>query len=146
MPATSPREASTRPACDTELSKKTAGSRVPSVDEPAGDQPVTVDTAVAQKRASLWLDTSESPGYPALDRRLSVDAVKSPAGHPLQVRTEPTSLAGRIKLSGAMPRMSLATFMKEQVTPQMAALFGKPLYDPATNQGFGCGGCHKVNR
>ena len=38
-----------------------------------------------------------------------------------------------------------AKFMGEKVSPQMAALFGKKPYDPATNEGFGCGGCHKIN-
>jgi cytochrome c553 len=38
-----------------------------------------------------------------------------------------------------------AKFMMEKVTPAMAAALGLPHYDPATNQGFGCGGCHAVD-
>lgn len=68
----------------------------------SGTQPETIYSST---RLDLVLET--------LNRRLSVDAIKSSAGHPLHVRTEPASLAGRIKLSGAMPRMNLATFMKE---------------------------------
>lgn len=49
------------------------------------------------------------------------------------------------KLKEAEEHPEIATFMHEKVVPEMAALFGKPPYDPATNTGFGCGGCHKVN-
>jgi hypothetical protein len=49
------------------------------------------------------------------------------------------------KIVEAAEHPELAKFMGEKVTPEMAALFGKPHYDPATGQGFGCGGCHKVN-
>ena len=68
----------------------------------SGTQP---ETTYSNTRLDLVLET--------LNQRLTVDAIKSPAGQPLQVRTEPANLAGRIKLSGAMPRMTLATFMKE---------------------------------
>jgi hypothetical protein len=40
---------------------------------------------------------------------------------------------------------ALVKFMAEKVAPGMAELFGKPPYDPKTNSGFGCTGCHKVN-
>jgi hypothetical protein len=39
----------------------------------------------------------------------------------------------------------MVKFMHEKVVPDMAAVFGKPAYDPATKTGFGCGGCHKMN-
>lgn len=39
----------------------------------------------------------------------------------------------------------IAKFMHEKVVPEMAKLFGKPEYDPKTQQGFGCGGCHKID-
>jgi len=35
-------------------------------------------------------------------------------------------------------------FMAERVVPAMAAVLGMAPYDPATQQGFGCGGCHTV--
>src|SRR6185369_12233857 len=35
--------------------------------------------------------------------------------------------------------------MHDKVAPQMADIFGKKPYDPATKEGFGCNGCHKVN-
>ena len=38
----------------------------------------------------------------------------------------------------------MTKFMMEQVTPTMKDLLGMPAYDPATHQGFGCGGCHVV--
>lgn len=68
----------------------------------SGTQP---ETTYSNTSLDLVLET--------LNRRLSVDAIKSPAGQPLHVRTEPANLASRVKLSGAMPRMTLATFMKE---------------------------------
>lgn len=49
------------------------------------------------------------------------------------------------KIVEAADHPEIAKFMGEKVTPAMAALFGKPHYDPATGQGFGCGGCHKMN-
>jgi cytochrome c551/c552 len=35
-------------------------------------------------------------------------------------------------------------WMAEKVVPAMAAAMGLPAYDPATHQGFGCGGCHAI--
>lgn len=81
---------------------KTADPALWSLLAASGTQP---ETTYSNTGLDLVLET--------LNRRFSVDAVKSPAGQPLQVRTEPASLGARIKLSGAMPRMTLATFMKE---------------------------------
>jgi hypothetical protein len=33
-------------------------------------------------------------------------------------------------------------FMMQVVTPEMAGILGLPHFDPKTNTGFGCGGCH----
>lgn len=49
------------------------------------------------------------------------------------------------KMKEAEEHPEIAKFMHEKVVPEMAALFGKPVYDPKTQQGFGCGGCHKIN-
>jgi hypothetical protein len=38
----------------------------------------------------------------------------------------------------------VAKFMAETVLPTMADALGLQPYDPATQQGFGCGGCHTV--
>ncbi len=48
------------------------------------------------------------------------------------------------KLVEGEKQPEMAKFMHDSVTPAMAELFGKPAYDPATKQGFGCGGCHKI--
>ena len=40
---------------------------------------------------------------------------------------------------------AVAKFMAEQVTPHMATAMGMKPYDPATKEGFGCGGCHTIN-
>jgi hypothetical protein len=39
----------------------------------------------------------------------------------------------------------ISKFMAEQVVPHMATAMGMKPYDPATKEGFGCGGCHTVN-
>lgn len=49
------------------------------------------------------------------------------------------------KLTEADTNPDMVKFMHEKVAPEMAGLFGKPPYDPKTNSGFGCNGCHKVN-
>ena len=36
----------------------------------------------------------------------------------------------------------MVEFMMQKVTPEMTALLGHSPFDPATGQGFGCGGCH----
>jgi hypothetical protein len=46
------------------------------------------------------------------------------------------------KLFAEKPAMM--KFMTEQVTPTMATAMGEKPFDPATHQGFGCGGCHTV--
>ena len=47
------------------------------------------------------------------------------------------------KLMAAKP--AVMKFMSEKVTPTMAAAMRAKPFDPATHQGFGCGGCHTVN-
>ncbi len=49
------------------------------------------------------------------------------------------------KMVEAEKKPELAKFMHEKVVPAMAELFGKQPYDPKTNSGFGCAGCHKMN-
>jgi hypothetical protein len=46
------------------------------------------------------------------------------------------------KLSTSKP--AIMKFMIEQVTPAMATAMGEKPFDPATHEGFGCGGCHTV--
>jgi hypothetical protein len=46
------------------------------------------------------------------------------------------------KLSTEKP--AVMKFMAEKVTPTMASWMGEKPFDPATHQGFGCGGCHSV--
>jgi hypothetical protein len=49
------------------------------------------------------------------------------------------------KLVEASEHPEMAKFMGEKVSPQMAEIFGKKPFDPATGEGFGCNGCHKIN-
>ena len=48
------------------------------------------------------------------------------------------------KLVEADTQAEMVKFMHDSVTPTMADLFGKKPYDPATNEGFGCKGCHNI--
>lgn len=48
------------------------------------------------------------------------------------------------KITAFAEKPEIAKFMAEKVVPEMASIFGKQPYDPATKQGFGCMGCHTV--
>ena len=50
------------------------------------------------------------------------------------------------KLTAFADKPEVAKFMAESVEPKMAAAMGLPPYDPATQQGFGCHGCHEVEK
>ena len=52
----------------------------------------------------------------------------------------PATKEGFEKLMKKKPE--ICKFMMEKVTPDMAGLLGEPAYDPKTQQGFGCHGCH----
>ncbi len=49
------------------------------------------------------------------------------------------------KLTAFADKPEIAKFMAEHVVPEMASALGQPPYDPQTNQGFGCGGCHAID-
>jgi hypothetical protein len=46
----------------------------------------------------------------------------------------------------AAERPKMMDFMGKVVEPEMAKLLNLPPYDPATNKGFGCGGCHTIDK
>jgi len=48
------------------------------------------------------------------------------------------------KLTAFADKPELAKFMHEVVVPEMAAALGQQPYDPQTQKGFGCMGCHAV--
>lgn len=48
------------------------------------------------------------------------------------------------KMTAFTDKPQVAKFMAEKVTPEMASAMGMQPYDPATQKGFGCGGCHTV--
>jgi hypothetical protein len=62
---------------------------------------------------------------------------------PVQALPELHFKDGKLTEAEKMPEMF--KFMHEEVSPKMAEVFGKKPYDPATNTGFGCNGCHKIN-
>jgi hypothetical protein len=62
---------------------------------------------------------------------------------PVQALPELHFKAGKLAEADTEPDM--VKFMHDKVSPQMADIFGKKPYDPATKEGFGCNGCHKIN-
>ena len=54
----------------------------------------------------------------------------------------PSSPDGFKKLAAERP--AVMEFMKNEVKPKMAALLGKPEYNPETKSGFGCTDCHTM--
>lgn len=62
--------------------------------------------------------------------------------HPVDALPELHLKDGKLAEADEHPEMT--KFMGEKVSPQMAEIFGKKPYDPATGEGFGCGGCHKI--
>jgi len=70
--------------------------------------------------------------------------------HGPQMKPKPIDFLPELHVKGetlleAAEHPEMAKFMGEKVSPAMADLFGKPHFDPATHQGFGCNGCHKIN-
>jgi hypothetical protein len=62
--------------------------------------------------ASNYSNTRLDHIIEGINQRFVVKAVKTASGQPLALRTEPSDLASRIKLSGDMPRMSLQGFVQ----------------------------------
>jgi hypothetical protein len=62
--------------------------------------------------------------------------------HPEDFLPKLTMREGKITAFDENPQV--AKFMAERVVPNMAAAMGMKPYDPATRQGFGCGGCHAI--
>jgi pyruvate/2-oxoglutarate dehydrogenase complex dihydrolipoamide acyltransferase (E2) component len=49
------------------------------------------------------------------------------------------------KITSFEKKPAISKFMAEEVVPHMATAMGMKPFDPATKEGFGCGGCHTVN-
>jgi hypothetical protein len=49
------------------------------------------------------------------------------------------------KITAFEKKPEISKFMAEQVVPHMATAMGMKPFDPATKEGFGCGGCHTVS-
>ena len=49
-------------------------------------------------------------------------------------------------LTAFKEKPAVAKFMAESVSPKMADAMGLPHFDPKTMQGFGCGGCHTIDK
>lgn len=62
--------------------------------------------------------------------------------HPKDALPKLTMKDGKFDVPEA--QQPVVEFMMTKVVPEMATLFGKEPYDPKTNEGFGCAGCHQV--
>ena len=66
-------------------------------------------------------------------------------------RQDPHAFLPHLKLDGEnitafKTDPEIAKFMHEKVVPAMATAMGMPEYDMKTHQGFGCGGCHALDK
>lgn len=50
------------------------------------------------------------------------------------------------KITSFAEKPEVSKWMAEQVVPAMATAMGMKPYDPQTHQGFGCGGCHAIEK
>jgi hypothetical protein len=48
------------------------------------------------------------------------------------------------KLTAFADKPEISKFMAQSVVPEMASAMGEPPFDPTTQKGFGCGGCHTI--
>lgn len=62
--------------------------------------------------------------------------------HPPEFLPTLTIQGGKVLEDAEHP--GIAKFMGEKVAPEMAAILGKQPYDPKTQEGFGCKGCHII--
>ena len=94
----------------------------------AAEDPAASDgSPLAEVNASTWTLLTSAGTHPAssynktqlddiisvLNQGLSAKAVKTANGLPFKVRTEPEDLASRVQISGDMPSMDMASFVKE---------------------------------
>ena len=73
----------------------------------------TLLKAGGKQPASLYNKTQLDAILDGMNDRLAAKSVKTATGLPLKVRTEPSDLAARVQISGDMPGMDLAAFIKE---------------------------------
>lgn len=69
---------------------------------------------------------------------------KSPKSFLPKLRMTAAKAGGHPQLEAFVKEPKVAKFMAEKVVPEMASLMGQKPYDPQTQQGFGCGGCHTI--
>jgi hypothetical protein len=125
----------------------------PAAEAPGGESPEVWSDTMSDKEKGAFMKKKVVPpmsktfqGFDAQKfEKFDCKTCHGPAfkPHPQDFLPELHVKDGKIAEAAEHPEM--AKFMAEKVTPQMAEIFGKKPYDPATNEGFGCAGCHKVN-
>ena len=123
----------------------------PAAEAPAGSPEVWSDTMPVNSKAEFMkkkVMPAMSKTFQEHDPKKYADA-KCALCHGPQFKPHPADFLPQLhfadgKLKEAETEPDMVKFMHDQVAPQMAEIFGKKPYDPATNEGFGCKGCHVV--
>jgi hypothetical protein len=141
--------AATTPAGETAASGENAAD-APAAPAPEGelvwsDSMPTKDKGMFMKKKVMPAMTKVFQTHDAKEfADFSCKTCHGPSMKPKPAEFLPTLhfKGGKLVEADTMPAM--AKFMHDSVTPTMADLFGKKPYDPATNEGFGCKGCHNI--
>jgi len=141
------------------------GGSQPSASSPAQESPPSASPAASDNAADLvWSDSMPTKDKGMFMKKKVVPAMSKvfqdhdakeyanfgcktchgPDMKPKPVEFLPTLHFKDGKLTEAEKEPEMVKFMHESVEPKMAELFGKKPYDPATKEGFGCNGCHKI--
>jgi hypothetical protein len=123
----------------------------PAAEAPAGGSLVWSDSLSQKEKA----DFMKQKVVPAMTKAFQEFDAKKYAEvgcktcHGPQFKPHPVDFLPELhfkdgKFTEAVEHPELAQFMHDKVVPQMAELFGQKPYDPATQQGFGCKGCHNI--
>lgn len=125
----------------------------PAGEAPAGGSPDVWSDSMSDKEKGAFMKAKVVPPMAKLFQefdgkefaKFDCKTCHGPAfkPHPQDFLPELHIKDGKVVEAAEHPEM--AKFMGEKVTPAMAEIFGKKPYDPATGQGFGCGGCHKMH-
>jgi hypothetical protein len=140
--------AATTPAGETAASGETA-AEAPASPAPGelvwSDSMPTKDKGVFMKQKVMPAMTKVFQAHDGKEfADFSCKTCHGPSMKPKPADFLPTLHFKGGKLVEAETEAEMVKFMHDSVTPTMADLFGKKPYDPATNEGFGCKGCHNI--
>lgn len=141
-------------ACGSTAPAPAAPSGAPPSEAPVAETgaPATWHEATTERQKGAFMKTHVTPRmrevFQAHDpTHYAQFDCKSCHGKPFQPKPADALPKLTLKdgeLTAFAEHPEIAKFMAEKVTPAMAELLGEKAYDPKTHQGFGCGGCHKI--